>query len=479
MGPWRVMRKETPTPIEGPARAGGAPAEGAVSSEPLSAVDRAWLEMDEVNNPMIVAAILEFEDVDDARALGELILARLCRHARFRQRVVARRRSPPCWVEDDALHAGYHLRCRDLAEPDAAGLRAALAEEMSRDLDRAMPLWRLTVFPLPGRRATVLFRAHHALADGIALLHLLDLHAEPRAPKAPRAARRGPLAGLIGRLESLNDVLEATRALVADDLRHPEQLARHVRETRRTLAAVARVMALPDDNPAALRARLSGRRAVAWRNDLSLATVRRLAHAQSATLNDVFLATLAGAFGRYFRDTEGSVPEGQNLRVSVPVNLRHDGDTALGNHFGLVMLDLPVGVEGWHARLELVSERMARLKRSPEARAVLLALGVAGTLPTAAEKQLVRRVAGKAGAVVSNLAGPRRRMKFDGMRLAGMVFWPPQAACVGVGVSLLSYAGRLGVGVSSDTAQIAHPLQVVDAFCAELQAMLGGRAAGR
>jgi len=54
--------------------------------------------------------------------------------------------------------------------------------------------------------------------------------------------------------------------------------------------------------------------------------VRKLAHAQGVTINDVFLTALAGAFGRYLRKVDGSVPEGQNLRVSVPVNLRTPDD---------------------------------------------------------------------------------------------------------------------------------------------------------
>jgi WS/DGAT/MGAT family acyltransferase len=232
---------------------------------------------------------------------------------------------------------------------------------------------------------------------------------------------------------------------------------------------------LPDDNPKRLRAAPCGRRAVAWTSNLPFAAVREFAHAQHVTINDVFLTALAGAFGAWLRKADGHLSEQQNLRVSIPVNLRAGDDDMLGNSFGLVLLDLPVGLEGWHARLDVIADRMASLKESPEASAVLLALAAAGRLPAAAERKLVRLVGGKAAAVVSNLPGPRHLLHVDGARLRNMVFWPPQTAGIGIGVSLLSYAGHITVGVSADCAQIAHPQQLIDAFRAELETMLGRR----
>ena len=447
-------------------------------AEAMSSVDRAWLEMDDPHNPMVVSAILEFERVADVKVLACGLIGRLLRQARFRQRVIET--GGGCaWIEDDELHLSYHVQLRTLNDPASDGeLRAAIAAELARTLDRALPLWRVSLFPRGGRRVTVLFRAHHAIADGVALMQLLlQLHdgAHPEQAQLPAEAARhhGPLDGFIHRLETVNSTLENLTGFVADDLRHPGKLAHQVDEAWRTLAAIGRLVTLPDDNPPRFRVPPGGRRAVAWTGNLSFTAVRKFARAQGVTINDVFLTALAGAFGRYLRAADGTVPEDQNLRASVPVNLRADGAGTLGNCFGLLLLDLPVGLEGWHARLDVISDRMASLKKSTEARAVLIALAAAGHLPVAAEKQLVNLIGGKAAAVVSNLPGPRRALTLHGARLANVVFWPPQAARVGIGVSLLSYAGRVAVGVSADTAQIAHPQQVIDAFCAELQSMLG------
>lgn len=452
--------------------------------EPMSAVDRAWLEMDTPRNPMVVTSILEFEHVTDPQALRRALVERTLRQRRFRQRVVVRD-GDYSWLEDETPHLGYHVQVQSLdgPEPDRR-LRAAIAAELTRPLDRELPLWRVALFELGGGRVTMLFRAHHAIADGVAMMNLMlqladgaELRVAPLA--APRERHHGPLGGLIDRIEAVNVALENLTGLVIDDLRHPRKLRRQWAELRRTLRAVGRVLMLPDDNPPRLRARLRGQRAVAWTSNLSLAAVRRLAHKQGVTVNDVFLTALTGAVGRYLRGHDGELPEQQNLRVAVPVNLRADGDESLGNSFGLVLVDLPVGLEGWHARLDVIADRMASLKRSAEARAVLLALEAVGRLPVALEKLLVALISGKAAAVVSNLPGPREALRVGGVELANCVFWPPQAAGIGLGMSLLSYAGHVTVGISSDIGLIADPQQVIEAFNAELTAMLGGAPAGR
>jgi diacylglycerol O-acyltransferase / wax synthase len=446
--------------------------------EPMGSVDRAWLEMDTPDNPMVVTSILEFEDVADAAVLARALIDKTLRERRFRQRVAVTDEGT-CWIEDDDLRLGYHIQTQELRDTEGdRALRNAIAAELAHPLDRALPLWRIALFLRGAGRVTALFRAHHAIADGVAMMHLmlaLDDGAPARAATPlPRVERHhGPLGGLIDRIESVNVTLENLTGLVIDDLRHPRKLRSQLADARRTLAAVGRVVALRDDNPRRLRGKLRGRRAVAWTSNLSLATVRQLAHAQGVTLNDVFLTALAGAFGRYLRAHDAALPEQQNLRVAVPVNLRAAGDDSLGNSFGLVLVDLPVGLEGCHARLDVIADRMASLKRSSEARAVLVALAAVGRLPVTLEKRLVGLISGKSAAVVSNLPGPREALTVGGARLANVVFWPPQSGGIGIGVSLLSYAGHVTVGISSDVGLIEKPQEIVDAFCAELEAMLG------
>ncbi|SER15467.1 acyltransferase, WS/DGAT/MGAT [Solimonas aquatica] len=437
----------------------------------MSSVDRAWLEMDEPHNPMVVAAIFQL-DGGDAATLGKTIVQRLLRYPRFRQRADDRRK-PPLWIESEAPDLDYHLHLRRLGGDEDADtqLRQAIASELAFSLDRNRPLWRLVVFAQRGAPLTVLFRAHHAMADGIALMHLMMSCTDEAVTRLPheiaaieRRAHGGPLGGLIDRLIAANRSLELLRRVAHEGLAHPGEALRQLREGRHLLHAVNRLLRLPQNNPQELRRPLRGHRGVAWIDDVPLAAFRARAKALDVKLNDLFMAWTAGALHRYLRSVHHELPENQNLRVSIPVNLRPGDGAELGNYFGLVLLDLPVGVCDPRARLQLVSERMLALKESGEARAVLLSLAAAGHLPLPMEKRLVNQVAGKAAAVVSNLRGPEQPVSIAGHAIRNLVFWPPQSGGIGLGLSLFSYAGHLSLGVCVDQALIANPQRLLQAF---------------
>ncbi|HVT37270.1 MAG TPA: WS/DGAT domain-containing protein, partial [Nevskiaceae bacterium] len=446
----------------------------------ISGVDRAWLEMDAPANPMVVNAVIEFEPpVNEYRLCAEMV-ERILRHPRFRQRAEMEP-APPRWVDDEAFNVEYHSQVIPPQQfPSDAMLRAAIEAQVSQPLDRTMPLWRLFVYARPDRSATVLFRAHHGLADGIALVQML-MQCLDGAPKKngaapahePRTRHHGPLGKLIDRLEWVNAMAERVGDFALADLRHPEWIPGQLREARDMATAVTHVLALPEDNPRELCRPLQARRSVAWAGDIPLAPVKRLAHATGAKVNDVFLAAVAGAFNRYLQVHGAALKQTQNLRVSVPVNLRPAGEQGLGNCFGLVLVDLPVGVRDWQQRLELVRQRMEQLKHSPTARVVLFSLAAAGHLPASFEKQLVRRVAAKSAAVVSNLRGPARAMALAGMRIRTLAFWPPAAETIGVGLSLFSFNRHITVGICADRGVVANAQSLLDALREELRAMSG------
>jgi WS/DGAT/MGAT family acyltransferase len=239
------------------------------------------------------------------------------------------------------------------------------------------------------------------------------------------------------------------------------------------VGALVRLLTLPEDNPQCFRERLSGHRVVGWNRERPFEPIRQFAKASNLKINDIFLAALAGAFREYLHSVYGAIGEQQNLRVSIPVNLRAGDPCDLGNHFGLVMLDLPVGVADRQSRLEIVAQRMQELKHSPLARAVLASLAAAGHMPAAMEKRLVSYLGAKTATIVSNLPGPKEALRLAGGRLSKLVFWPPQSGGVGIGISMLSYAGNVTVGVSADIHLVPDPQLLLAAFDAELDALLG------
>ena len=444
-------------------------------SEPMSAVDRAWLDMDDPCNPMVISAIFQLEGPVDAANLQKVMVERLLRYPRFHQRV-DRSQGTPRWVTDKNLDFRHHVHVRRL--PHGANqreLRKAISAEVSRELDHHRPLWRLLLYPCPSGPVTVLFRAHHALADGIALVTLLIDSTDrgfQRAPEPQAAAvpmiRPGPLGGLIDTLELLNHGLIKVGAMVRSRAGR-SRLLTQFNEGRDAVAAVRHVLTLPENNPPFLHKPLSGHRGVAWADEIPLEPIRRQAKALGVRVNDLLMTALAGAFNRQLQHTSAELAEDQNLRISVPVNLRSGKGRSLGNHFGLVLLDLPVGVRSPRTRLQLVAQRMTALKESPQARATMLGLAAAGHLPVPLERKLVDRIGAKSVAVVSSLPGPRRHVHIGGARMRNLVFWPPQSGGIGIGLSFFSYAGQLSFGVSTDLARLPNPRGLLEAFRSELE----------
>src|SRR5438067_11675622 len=107
--------------------------------------------------------------------------------------------APPQWADDPDFDLAYHLRRLSAPPPGEARQLLDLAAQLAAmPLDRARPLWELTVVEgLAGGRAAVLQRLHHTLTDGVGGMKLLRSLLERTGPPAEPAERRraaGPAA---------------------------------------------------------------------------------------------------------------------------------------------------------------------------------------------------------------------------------------------------------------------------------------------
>jgi len=180
------------------------------------------------------------------------------------------------------------------------------------------------------------------------------------------------------------------------------------------------------------------------------------------------LAAVTGALRRYL-EAQRQPTEGIDIRAIVPVNLRPpDDEEQFGNRFGLVFLSLPVGIRDPLHRLRVLKHRMDAIKNSPEAVVAFGILNAIGMTPTQVEAVITRIFGIKGTAVMTNVPGPRQLLYLAGKPLREMMFWVPAPANLGMGVSILSYAGQVIVGVATDTALVPDPDTIVTAFHSEL-----------
>jgi WS/DGAT/MGAT family acyltransferase len=183
-----------------------------------------------------------------------------------------------------------------------------------------------------------------------------------------------------------------------------------------------------------------------------------------ATINDVLVATVAGAL-RLDMLERGDDPDLGDLRAMSPINLRKPGGPLrLGNEFSLLYLSLPVSLPEAERRLAAVKQRMDRLKQSPEPLVVYQVLNLLGVAPGEVARQAVDWFAQKASCVLTNVPGPRQTLYLTGRPIDRILFWVPHSGDISMGISVLSYAGTVIIGIDVDEALVPNPERIIVHF---------------
>ncbi len=455
--------------------------------ERMSKVDRAWLRMDSPNNLMMIVGFWILKPRVDYETVCQRIDERMRKYPRFHQ-VVVEDATGATWVEDAGFDIHRHVVREKLPRVARGGEKAALQALVGRlavePLDAARPLWKMHLVENyrdeDGKPACVLVvRIHHCIADGIALIavtmSLVDGGAEPPV----RVRSDGPASAEDWIAHALVEPLThiAVKALDAAGegaaaslhlLREPgkgvsgsadlAKIAYHVLSDAAALALMA------NDSPTRLKGKAGTAKRVAWCQPIPLDEVKAVGKALNCSVNDVLLSCVAGAIGEYLK-SKGDTVKGQEIRAMIPVNLRPIQDAwKLGNHFGLAPLVLPIGIDNPVERVYEVRRRMQGLKGGTQPLMAYGLLAVAGMLAKPAQDAMLNLFSKKTTAVMTNVPGPREKLKFCGVTLEQSLAWVPQSGDVGLGVSILSYGGGVQFGVISDSTLCPDPQAIIDEF---------------
>ena len=227
-----------------------------------------------------------------------------------------------------------------------------------------------------------------------------------------------------------------------------------------------------EDSPTRFKGVPGVAKRVAWAERLPLDEVKTIGRALQASVNDVLLSCVAGALRTYL-SSKGDVTEGVMMRALVPVNLRPvEKAYNLGNRFGLVFLDLPIGIENPVERLYAVRANMRALKGSYQPVLALGLLAAMGAGPKVLQDQVLAAMAKNASAVMTNVPGPQQPLYFAGAKIAQFMFWVPQSGDIGMGVSILSYDGAVQFGVITDRGLVPDPEHVIAHFGPEFEKLV-------
>ena len=458
----------------------------------LSPVDNAWLRMDSPGNLMMIVGVDLFEGRCDVARLKRTIASHLLQYQQFRSRVV-HDAAGAWWEEDPDFDIDQHLvRIGLPGRGGKAELQKLVATLASQALDPTKPLWQFHLVEhyrdngFEGHALIV--RIHHAIGDGIALVGVFlsmattspeeHLHPVPRKTKKEehewweqwlRPFTDATVRAIDVTGDVATKVLQAYGAVLEDPNLASEAASEYARMAAQISRDAAALALMETDTPTSLKGRPGGSKVVAWTDPLPLPDVKVVGKALGCSVNDVLLSCAAGAIRGYLLD-RGEDLAGAELRAMVPVNLRSPGKAkTLGNKFGLVPVLLPIGIEHPVERVLEVKRRMDELKGGYTAILAMGILALAGLAPRAVQKQVLDLLARKATAVMTNVPGPQQQLYVAGAPLKQIMFWVPQSGDIGVGVSILSYAGAVQFALITDKKLCKNPQAIIDRFRPEFE----------
>ncbi|CAN0562522.1 unnamed protein product, partial [Ectocarpus sp. 12 AP-2014] len=391
------------------------------SKTPMSAVDRSWLRMDSPTNPMMISAVLVFDQPIAINRLKRTLNERFLCFQRFRQRVI-HEGERVYWQDDPLFDIDNHIH--RIALPGNAGkdeLQALTSDLNSTSLDLRRPLWQIHYIDNYGGGCALLIRIHHCIADGISLVRVL-LSLTDKTPEAklsrlsmppmlPTVTPGSSLRRFTNRvLDSGQAALEQSQLFIQSLRQEPDYPLKLATTAGNIAMDLVKLGLAPFEPRTGLRSPLCGRKQVAWAEPLSLAEVKLCGRALRGSVNDVLLCAATGALQRHFRETGEHIPD-CGIRVAVPFNLRplRQPIETLGNQFGLVLVSLPVEVNDPVMRFRQVQENMNRPGHLQSAGPVRPRPGYTGAARAgASQQQGLRRAYQRAWPEGSRLSGWRQ-----------------------------------------------------------------------
>ncbi len=431
----------------------------------LTALDSTFLHLeDHSSSHMHVASVMVFEGA--APTLQELVdhvLGRLHLVPRYRQRLayVPFDQGRPVWTDDPHFNPYYHLRHTALPKPaDDAALKRLAGRLFSQRLDRSKPLWEIwLVQSMSGGRFALIAKTHHALVDGISGVDittvLFDTAADPTpsgpipdwsAKPLPGAAK---LLGeaLIERSTVPGEMVRGARRL----FRTPRRAATQVRHGLASVGATTFAGLSAPAPPSPFNVDIGPHRRYTFL-DTELERFKAIKDSLGGTLNDVVLASVTLALGRFLR-RRNYITDGVVLKAMVPVSVRtKEQRGALGNQVAAMWAPLPIGTQNAAECLREIATAMDNLKKGGQAVGAQVLTNLAGFAPPTILSQAARLQARQPffNLVVTNVPGPQFPLYLLGRRLRVLYPVVPLAQRQALGIAVMSYDGHLGFGLLGD-----------------------------
>jgi len=434
----------------------------------LTFLDNSFLFMEKENTPMHIAGTATYDAAPLTKADGTIDIDRIRAYVESRLHLIPRYRqrlkqawfqSAPIWVDYEHFNIHYHVRHTALPKPgDERQLKRLAARIMSQHLDRSKPLWEIWIVEGldGGERIAFISKVHHCMVDGVSSVDLLNVLLTPypveTVEPGPQYIPRPAPTDLDLMLETAGSLARLPFEIgknVTDLIGQAGDPRSDVRARLRALRGMVNTGLPVSQTP--LNQPVGPHRRFDWLA-MSLEEVKAVKNGLGGTVNDVVLATVAGAVRR-FLERRRVHSEHIDFRVMAPVSVRsQDERGALGNRVSAWIVPMPLSESDPKRRLDKIRETTSELKESKQALGAEVLAQVGEWTPTTI-LSLASRMATRAlpfNMVVTNVPGPQVPLYLLGARMRDNYGFVPLTDGLCLGIVLFSYAGVLCWGFTCD-----------------------------
>jgi WS/DGAT/MGAT family acyltransferase len=417
-----------------------------------------------------VVGVLVFDGSPDWEQLPERLERSTRQTPGFRHRVVLPplRLSTPRWVVDPDFDLSWHVRRFEAPPPKTLATVLEFARKTGMaGLDRDRPLWEFTFIEgLEGDRTALVMKLHHSLTDGVGGIEiaklLFDIEPDPGdlgpMPDAPVPEHLGPLELVRDALDyDWSQLFDFSKRRLASAVGDVTQAVRHPGETVADVLAtgqsIARFVAPVSDTLSPIMTE----RHLAWHYDvleLPVDAMLRAAHAAGVRHNDAFLSGVTAGL-RLYHDAHGAPVE--ELRVTMPVNIRKADDPIGGNRITLMRFKVPVGMADPATRMAETHRRCEEMKTDRSLPYTNTIAGTLNLLPRSYIAGMLKHI----DFLASNVPGIPTPLYLTGAKVEGFYGFGPTIGAA-LNVTLVSYCGTCFVGVNVDTGAVPDPDVLMD-----------------
>lgn len=377
----------------------------------------------------------------------------------------------PMWVVNDDIDFGYHVRQARVPAPGGRReLDQLIGEIASTPLDRRRPLWEMYVVEgLADNRIAIIHKVHHVLADGVASANQMAKAMAPYEPSSDVRFSEGSDAAW-----TRADLLKAAGR---DHVGLIRKLPRLMKETATGVSRVRRRSKERGQHPDLARnfsaptcfinhVVTPGRRFATA--PLALADVKEASKHLGVTLNDIVLATAAGALRRLALRYDGRAES--PLIAGVPVSYNTSPERLVGNEFTYITPSLPVHIDDPLERVRLTALSTTIAKENNQLLGPTVLPAWLSYLPPALAPGMFRRQARRVQSAsvmnltISNVPGPRRRGDIEGATVSEIYSVGPVVTGSGMNITVWSYVDQLAISVLTDDLTLDDPHEATDAM---------------